>query len=207
MLVDATAVAVVVGEEVVVELEDSVLVPTVVEEGVSEEVVCETGVKGTVDVLVRKIVLVLEVSDAAELVALDTDNQLKPLSRQIPEVQGSVAQQPRKLPAEQTYHCFGPSHVVESRRFNASILKVGPASGWDVAAKMLDLQSVKVVCDHADRQCMNEWKRGEPRNSNQSNGYIRNVCQGSSRILMPGADSKQSCHIKSKMVRSLFSES
>ena len=138
--VDATAVAVVVDEEVVLELEDSGLVATVVEE-VSEEtalvvgeVVCDAEVTGTVDVLVRKTVLVLWGPDVAELDVLDNDNQFKPSSRQIPEVQGSVAQQPRKFPAEQTYHCFEPSHLVESRATNASILVVSPASGGDVAA-------------------------------------------------------------------------
>lgn len=140
--VDATAVAVVVDEEVVLELEDSGLAATVVEEVseetafVVDEVVCDAEVTGTVYVLVRKTVLVLWGPDVAELDVLDNDNQFKPSSRQIPEVQGSAAQQPRKFPAEQTYHCFEPSHVVESRATNASILEVSPASGGDVAARV-----------------------------------------------------------------------
>lgn len=135
--VDAAAVAVVVDEEVALELEDSGLVATVVVEVseettfVVDEVVCEV-VSGTVYVLVRKTVLVLWGLDVVELDVLDNDNQLMPSSRQIPDVQGSVAQQPRKFPAEQTYHCFEPSHVVESRTTNAFILDVGPASGGDV---------------------------------------------------------------------------
>lgn len=134
--VDGTAVAVVVDEEDVLEFEDSVLVVTVSEDTgfVVDEVVCEAEVTGTVVVLVRKPVLVLNGADVVELDVLDSDNQFKPSSRQIPEVQGSAAQQPRKFPAEQTYHCFEPSHVVESRPINASMLKVSPASGGDVAA-------------------------------------------------------------------------
>jgi hypothetical protein len=112
VLVDATAVAAVVEEDVVLELEDSGLVASVVEEVsevtafVVDEVVCEAEAGGTVDVLVCKTVLVLWGPDVVELDVLDNDNQLKPSSRQIPDVQGSVAQQPRKFPAEQTYHCF-----------------------------------------------------------------------------------------------------
>ena len=115
--VDATAA---VDEEVVLGLENSGLVASVVEEVsevtafVVDGVVCEAEVRGTVDVLVCKTVLVLWGPDVAELDVLDNDNQFKPSSRQIPDVQGSVAQQPRKFPAEQTYHCFEPSHVVES---------------------------------------------------------------------------------------------
>ena len=133
--VDGTAVALVVDEEVVLEFEDSVLVVTVVEEVseetgfVADEVVCEAEVTGAVDVLVCKTVLVLNGADVGELDVLDSDNQFKPSSRQIPKVQGSVAQQPRKFPAEQTYHCFEPSHVVESRPINASMLEGSSASG------------------------------------------------------------------------------
>lgn len=137
--VDATAVVAAVDEEVVLGLEDSGLVASVVKEVsevtafVIDGVVCEAEVR-TVDVLVCKTVLVLWGPDIAELDVLDNDNQFKPSSRQMPDVQGSVAQQPRKFPAEQTYHCFEPSHVVESRATNASILEVSPASGGDVAA-------------------------------------------------------------------------
>ena len=112
---------------VVLELEDSVpVVPVVVERSpedtdvVVEEDVCETIVEGTgemVLVLVLVVVLVLRlvVFDVVEPVGPDIRNEPKLSSEQIPEVQGSLAQHPRKFPAEQTYHCFEPSQVVLSR--------------------------------------------------------------------------------------------
>lgn len=103
---------------------------------VAEKELFETVVEGTVElvvgivtVLVFIIVLVLglEVDDDVELAALVKYNMLTLSSEQTPEVQGSLAQQPRKFPAEQTYHCFDPEQLVSSRGANASILKADPS--------------------------------------------------------------------------------
>lgn len=142
-LVDTAATPLVDGG-VVVELECSVLFAAaeyvfedtdVVEEEVFETV-AESFVElevGIVTVLVFIIVLVLEleVVDDVELAALVKCNKLTLSSKQIPEVQGSLAQQPRKFPAEQTYHCFDPEQLVSSRGPNASILRAGPSRRED----------------------------------------------------------------------------
>lgn len=130
-----------VDEGVVVEREDSVLLAAAEDVSedtgvVAEKELFETVVEGTVElavgivtVLVFIIVLVLglEVDDDVELAALVKYNMLTLSSKQTPEVQGSLAQQPRKFPAEQTYHCFDPEQLVSSRGANASILKAGPS--------------------------------------------------------------------------------
>jgi hypothetical protein len=130
---------------VVVELECSVLLAAAEEVSEDTDVVVEAEVfetvvedvvelaVGIVTVLVFIIVLVLEleVVDDAELAALVKCNRLTLSSKQIPEVQGSLAQQPRKFPAEQTYHCFDPEQLVSSRGANASrsMLRAGPSRG------------------------------------------------------------------------------
>jgi hypothetical protein len=127
---------------VVVKREDSVLSARDAADEVSEDIdvpieeeVLETVVECIIElvdiviVLVFIIVLVLEleVLDDVELATLVKYNKRTLSSKQIPEVQGSLAQQPRKFPAEQTYHCFDPSQFVSSRRSSASILRADPS--------------------------------------------------------------------------------
>jgi hypothetical protein len=128
---------------VVVELECSVLLAAATEVSEDADVVVEgeifeTVVEGFVEfvvgivtVLVSIIVLVLEleVVDDVELAAPVKCNKFTLSSKQIPDVQGSLAQQPRKFPAEQTYHCFDPEQLVSSRGANASrsMLRAGPS--------------------------------------------------------------------------------
>jgi hypothetical protein len=138
--VDAAAAAATVDVVVTVEVafEDSVLAEATGAElstedtEVVKEEVCELAVEDIVEivlvlelvvVLVLVLVLLLEVEDEVELAALVKCKRLTLSSKQIPEEQGSLAQQPRKSPAEQTYHCCDFPQIVSSRRPSGSILK------------------------------------------------------------------------------------
>jgi hypothetical protein len=72
----------------------------VVEKDVYETVVSVVSVVEDTGEMV--LVLRLEVFDVVELVGPDIPNESKVSSGQTPEVQGSLAQQPRKFPTEQT---------------------------------------------------------------------------------------------------------
>lgn len=71
-------------------------------DAVVEKDVYETVVSVVEDTGEMMLVLRLEVFDVVELVGPDIPNESKVSSGQTPEVQGSLAQQPRKFPTEQT---------------------------------------------------------------------------------------------------------
>lgn len=168
MLVDATAAAEDEAIAVEVAVEDSVLAVAVdaeasLEDTDVEEEVCEAVVEGIAEtmlvlILVVVLVLLLDVVDEVELAALVKCNRLTLSSKQTPEEQGSLAQQPRKFPAEQTYHCFDPSQVVSSRRANVSFIlkKAGPSSRGNIAANTINVQSVMRRYYPLERQYVNE---------------------------------------------------
>ncbi|KAJ5153027.1 uncharacterized protein N7482_009505 [Penicillium canariense] len=115
--VDGAAVTLLMEGVVEIELGSFVLVATsVVETGVEASDVVDD--ERVFEVVVE---LVLDDVDAEEVDVLDDELELA--SGQIPDVQGSLEQHPRKLPAEQTYHSCDPSQLVDKRRANASISK------------------------------------------------------------------------------------